>query len=72
MIVVILHEFSDFFGDRLTTLHATLTEASPAISESLVLPDHDDARTDKLQGRLSAGPPPREPDPEQAISGAGV
>jgi hypothetical protein len=64
-----LDEVTYFFGDCRTSRLTVVTQASPVISESFVLPGDDGARLNEFEGLMPTKPKPREPGPQEAILG---
>src|SRR5262245_27589353 len=63
----ILDQLADLSRDGRSSRLATLTEPSPMVPESFLLPSNDRARLDEREHLLPAGPQPREPDPEETV-----
>lgn len=64
----ILDQLPDFFGEGWPAGFAALTEPSPVISASFLLPGDDGPGLHELQRLLPAGPQAGEPDPEHTVS----
>ena len=60
-------EIADFVGDRRTSWLTIVTELSPIIAKTLVLPSDDSAGLHERQRLLPGRPQARQQDPEESI-----